>query len=203
MRMTTIVRVAAGCIALCVAGTASQAWGDVYADVVIDYSPVIVNGQPTEPHRGAENSLHAPDYGGDNSCASADACTFVSLGDGGSLTLRFADNALTGSDNSDPDIWIYEVGPDVEDTFVDISTDNVTWISVGKVFGSTSTIDIDAFGYGKTSTFSYIRLTDDTNEGGQSGNTVGADIDAVEALSSTPVPVEPTTWGTIKGLWYR
>lgn len=58
------------------------------------------------------------------------------------------------------------------------------------MFGSTAGIDIDAFGFGLASQFGYVRLTDDTNEGAQSGNTVGADIDAVGAISTvvTQVP---------------
>lgn len=171
---------------------------DTYGDAVINYSPVIVGGEPTNPYRGADNALGAPDYAGQTSCASQGACTYVSLGDGGSITLRFVDNFLTGSDDADPDLWIYEIGPDVEDTFVEISTDNIVWVSVGEVSGSTSTIDIDAFGYGASSAFSYIRLTDDPNEGGQSGPTVGADIDAVEALSSVANSTDQTSWGKIK-----
>jgi hypothetical protein len=34
-----------------------------------------------------------------------------------------------------------------------------------------------------------VRLTDDTNEGGQGGATVGADIDAVGAISTIRVSV--------------
>jgi hypothetical protein len=143
-------------------------WADRYADAVVAFSPVIKSGQPTAPHLGSTNSLGAPDYNGVTSCGSEATCTFVSLGDGGSITLRFVDNALTGSDGGDPDIWIYEVGPDVEDTFVEISTDATTWLSAGKVFASTSTIDIDA----------------------------------VEALSSIPIPVQPTSWGVIKARYW-
>jgi hypothetical protein len=87
-------------------------------------------------------------------------------------------------------LWIYEVGPDVEDTFVEISRNGTTWFNVGKVFGATSGIDIDAYGFGTTDFFSFVRLTDDTNEGAQTGDTVGADIDAVGAISSAP-PVDP------------
>jgi hypothetical protein len=97
------------------------------------------------------------------------------------------------------DLWIFEIGPDVEDTFVDISKDGITWFSVGKVFGSTSGIDIDAYGFGPTDFFSFIRLTDDIDEGDKSGATVGADIDAVGAISSAaPVNVpEPATLGLL------
>lgn len=172
-----------------------------FADQVVSFSPGLVSGgtQPTTPHLGAQNAIGTPNYTGTNSCASQAACTFVSLGDGGSLVLRFVDNVLTGSDSSALDIWVFEVGPDVEDTFVDISVDGSTWIAVGKVFGSTAGIDIDAFGFGSSSQFSYIRLTDDGALDGQSGATVGADIDAVGAIStrrSSTVP-EPGTIGLL------
>lgn len=168
-----------------------------FADAVVNYSPGMVASSPTEPHRGDFNALGLPNYVGVNSCSSQGNCTFVSLGDGGSITLRFIDNKLTGSGNNNLDLWVFEVGPDIEDTFVAISKDNINWTNVGKVFGSTAGIDIDAFGFGTADIFAFIRLTDDTDEGGQSGGTVGADIDAVGAIStistpSTEVP-EPTT----------
>jgi hypothetical protein len=96
--------------------------------------------------------------------------------------LRFDDNKLIGSGDNKFDLWVFEVGDDIEDTFVDISSDGVTWHSVGKVFGGMAGIDIDAFGFGIGDQFSYVRLTDDSNEGAQDGYTVGADIDAVGAI---------------------
>lgn len=156
-----------------------------FADVVASYDPLINgSGQPTAPYRNAGNALGQDNYYTDP------GITYVSLGDGGSITLRFTDNSLTGSGSSALDLWIYEVGPDVEDTFVEISRNGTTWFNVGKVFGATSGIDIDAYGFGTTDFFSFVRLTDDTNEGAQTGDTVGADIDAVGAISSAP-PVDP------------
>ena len=80
--------------------------------------------------------------------------------------------------------------------FVDISKDGSTWYSVGGVGGATAGIDIDAFGFGTSDFFSFVRLTDDPNEGQQgNGETIGADIDAVGAISTAPpvnVP-EPAT----------
>ncbi len=158
-----------------------------FADTLISYTPA---GPPSVPHQGGFNALGLPDYAGVNSCASQAACTFVSLGGGGSIVLRFDDNKLTGSDDNALDIWVFEVGPNVEDTFVDISKDGVTWTSVGKVFGSTAGIDIDAFGFTSADLFGYVRLTDDISEGGTgSGGTVGADIDAVGAISTVPTTV--------------
>jgi hypothetical protein len=164
-----------------------------FADELVSYDPAISgSGEPTDANRGALHTLGLPDYSGGGGCASQATCEFASLGDGGSITLRFTDNVLTGSDSSDLDLWIFEVGPDVEDTFVEISTDGSNWSAVGKVFGSTAGIDIDAFGFGTSSAFSFVRLTDDGNEGDQTGPSVGADIDAVGAISTRAVP-EPGT----------
>ena len=162
-----------------------------FADAVVDYSPGMVFGtSPSEPYRGAFNALGLPDYAGTYLVSSQAECTFVSLGDGGSITLQFTDNWLTGSDSSAMDVWIFEIGGDVEDMFVEISKDGGTnWEAVGAVGGSTSAIDIDAFGWGTSDMFSHIRLTDDTLKGHQGGITVGADIDAVGAISTViPAP---------------
>lgn len=167
-----------------------------FADAVADYSPAIQGGQPTAGNRGSFNALGAPNAQLDDVCDVAVECDSVSLGDGGSITLRFLDNVLTGSDSPDLDLWIFEVGPDVEDTFVEVSVDGESWSFVGKVFGSTAGIDLDAFGFGTTSLFSWVRLTDDGDEGNQRGPAVGADIDAVGAIRTLPVtpPVpEPGT----------
>jgi hypothetical protein len=162
-----------------------------FADAVASYDPVVQAGEPTAPHRVAANALGVPDYAGDNDCTGDPGCSFVSLGDGGSITLRFLDNALTGSGNADPDLFVFEVGPDIEDTFVEISMDGLLWESVGSVGGSFATIDIDAFGFGPGDLFTWVRLTDDPLLDGQVGGTVGADIDAVGAISTALLP-EPS-----------
>lgn len=162
-----------------------------FADAVWAFNPVVNNNNPTVPHLNPAQALGVPNYAGDNSCASQADCTFVSLGDGGSISLRFVDNLLTGSGDNKPDLWIFEVGPDVEDTFVEVSVDGVTWLSVGKVAGSTRSIDLDAFGYGVGSQFGFVRLRDDPLLDGQSGSTVGADIDAVGAISTIRVSNVP------------
>lgn len=149
-----------------------------FADAVVSYDPTY--GGTTGPAIQYQTPLEAlgvptgsPNTG------------FVTLGQGGRIVLKFTDNSLTGSGSTGLDLWIFEVGPDVEDTFVDISKDGNTWFSVGKVYGATSGIDIDAFGFGTSDFFSYVRLTDDPDEGQRgSGGSVGADIDAVGAISS-------------------
>lgn len=171
-----------------------------FADSVVSFTPGAA-GLPSAPYLGEANALGAPDYNFNPGCASQEACTFVSLGVGGALVLRFDDNVLTGSNSNAFDLYVFEVGPNVEDTTVDLSIDGVNWLSVGLVTGSTRGIDIDAFGYDASSSFRYVRLIDVVNEGGTgSGGSVGADIDALGAISTRPftpptggVP-EPSTW---------
>ena len=158
-----------------------------FADVVVDYDPLANGGPaPTNPNFiDPAAALGIPDY--------ANPIGSVSLGRGGSIILQFIDNRLTGSDDPTPDLHIFEIGPEVEDTFVAISQNGTDWFDIGKVFGATSSIDIDQFGFGVDDEFSFVRLIDDFNEGGSTGPTVGADIDAVGAISTVaaPVPVPP------------
>jgi hypothetical protein len=170
-----------------------------FADAVVSYDPDGGGAVPTEANSEPSNALGVPEVPGSTSVGACTGdpldCPFVSLGDGGFIILQFTDNLLTGSDDDLLDLWIFEVGPDVEDTFVEISKDGTTWFDVGKVFGTTSGIDIDAFGFSSSDLFSYVRLTDDTNEGGQSGASVGADIDAVGAISTVPsIPIPAAVW---------
>lgn len=162
-----------------------------FADQVVAFNPPASGpGRPTAPFLNPNLALGVPDY---QSSLPDDG--YVSLGDGGSIVLQFVDNALTGSGSSALDLWIFEVGPDVEDTYVEISKNGTDWFSVGKVSGATAGVNIDAFGWGIGDQFHYVRLTDDTLRGSQNGPTVGADIDAIGAISTvaTPSVPEPTT----------
>jgi len=155
-----------------------------FADSLVSYT--VGRGGVTAENKVPSRALGVPDS------TAGSATHSVTLGDGGNIVLEFIDNRLTGSGNNAFDIWIFEVGPDVEDTFIDISKDGVNWTSVGKVFGSTAGIDIDKFGFGTADLFRYIRLTDDTNEGDQVGPSAGADIDAVGAISTRTPPPPPS-----------
>jgi len=167
-----------------------------FADAVVSYDPSFSGGNtPTAANSDPSNALGVPEVAGSTSvqaCTGTPAdCPFVSLGSGGQITLEFIDNALTGSDNADLDLWIFEVGPDIEDTFVEISMDNLTWFSVGTVFGTTGGLDIDVLGFSSADLFRFIRLTDDPNEGSAVGPSVGADIDAVGAITTVAIPAVP------------
>jgi len=136
-----------------------------------------------------------------------DNCLFASHDDGGVLTVEFVDNRLTGSGDASDDLWIYEIGPDIEDTFVEISMDGNIWMDVGSVTGSTMGVGIDAFGFGPSDLFRFVRLTDDPNEGDIDGATVRADIDAIAAILTTFIPIPGAVWlfGSALGLfaWLR
>jgi hypothetical protein len=169
-----------------------------FADAVVLYEPAFGGGTvPSAANSDPSNSLGVPEVPGNTSigaCSGVPAnCPFVSLGSGGRITLQFTDNLLTGSGDSALDLWIFEVGPDIEDTFVEISMDGSSWFDIGKVFGTTGGIDIDAFGFDSSDTFGFVRLRDDPNEGATGGPSVGADIDAVGAISTIRTAPEPAT----------
>ncbi len=146
--------------------------GDLsFADEVISY------GAGTPPPRDAPDpnqALGAPDY-------RSDSTAMVTLGRGGTLVVRFVDNVLV--DVAGPDLYVFEVGPDVEKTFVELSEDGHRWIRVGHVDGSTCSLDI-APHIEPGQAFGYVRLTDDRDQGQTEGRLVGADIDAVGAIGS-------------------
>lgn len=172
-----------------------------FADSVIQYNP-LYSGGPAPTNAAYMNtvaSLGAPDYPALGS--------YVSLGSGGLIELEFTDNVLTNSGNANMDLHIFEVGPDVEDTFVAIRPTPLTaallgpghddnadgFYEIGKVFGATSSIDIDAFFPGflpGALLFDAVQLIDDPAEGySLPAPTVGADIDAVGAIQSQALPL--------------
>ena len=150
-----------------------------FADAVVSYSPT---SDVLPPHNDPLSALGIPNYVGINDDS------FVSLGDEGILILKFTDNSLTTSGNSDEDLWVFEIGGAIEPTSVYISTDGINWISVGSTSGATSGVDIDAYtsaGVVLGTQYSYVKLID--NMPHQSGSPyAGADIDAVGAISSAP-----------------
>lgn len=144
-----------------------------FADEVVEY-------RPTEPRPAARaavaaNALGAPDFRGSYTG------TFVSLGVGGSLTLRFDDNVLL--DGPGPDLYVFEVGTEVEAATVEISADGETWVEVGWVEGGVAGIDIGEH-VQEGDRFRYVRLTDVADQGDLVPPYPGADIDAVGAIGA-------------------
>jgi hypothetical protein len=175
-----------------------------FADSVLTYTPLFGGGPgPTHPNAtDPMESLGIPDFPGGGGPGDPGA---VSLGNGGLLEVLFTDNLLTNSGDAMLDLHVFEVGPDIEDTFVAIRPTAGTvgllppagdanldgfW-EIGKIFGATSSIDIDSFfpGFGAgVLNFDAVQLIDDPAEGLMVGETVGADIDAVGAITSVPEP---------------
>ena len=169
-----------------------------FADEVVSYEPIIYLQERQLPNvhtpfdnpkyaLGTPNSSHKK-----NSLSSPSERHDVALGLGGSITLKFTDNLLTGSGDGKADLWIFEAGKKTEAVLVEISKDGSNWYAVGRIDGQNSGIDIDAFGWGTKDFFAYVRLTDDPLDGEHDGvlhhgkwiGWGGADIDAVGAISS-------------------
>lgn len=204
-KMKKIIKIAAiGIFAFFIAGYAkADIYGGIdfpqgissFADSVYMYNPTSgVTGDYLNP----DNALGAPDYTGSNYTNS-----FVSLGDQGSIVLQFTDNSLTTSGNTEKDLWIFEIGGDIEPTSVSISTNAIDWISVGSTTGGKYGIDIDAYinsGVVLGERYSYLKLIDLLPHQSSSPYT-GADIDAVGAISSTyPTPIPGAVWLLGSGL---
>ena len=115
-------------------------------------------------------ALGPPDY-------VRDSATYTTLGCGGVLVLEFTDNALV--DGHGPDLHVFEVGPDVEDQQVAISSDGEGWLELGTISGGTASVDIGEF-TDAADTFNYVRLTDLRESCGS--RNPGADVDAVAAV---------------------
>ena len=149
-----------------------------FADEVLNYK---VGGGSKHPFDKPDAVISLPNG---NVCK-ANKCPSFSLGKNGFITIKFNDNYLTTSGDSSDDLWIFEVGEVVESTAVEISKNGKDWISVGKVEGATSGIDIDAYkanGIIDDTKYYYVKLTD--LKGESSPPYQGADIDAVAAISA-------------------
>ncbi|MDN3493451.1 OmpA family protein [Winogradskyella bathintestinalis] len=105
-----------------------------------------------------------------------DATGDYSLGLGGTLTIRFIDNALV--DVNGPDLYLFEVG-EIEPTDLEISKDGKSWVKIGKIDGGVAEVDIAPF-VKPNELFYYVRFKDLEGKSG----IPGADIDAVAAIGS-------------------
>ncbi|GMN07813.1 hypothetical protein MTsPCn5_32020 [Croceitalea sp. MTPC5] len=118
-----------------------------------------------------KTSLGEPDYEGLNSDYEKTMCN---LGLNGIMVLEFVDNVLI--DVNGPDLFVFEVG-EIEPTKLEISTDAVNWIAIGKIDGGTAMVDIGDY-VAPNQRFNYIRLTDLETR----SEVPGADIDAVATI---------------------
>ena len=107
------------------------------------------------------------------------------LGNNGILILSFDSLIYDGPGN---DIYVFEVGPAVEETKVEVSSDLTTWYEIGIAEGRTAGLDM-AGKVPADSAFRYVRVSDTGNN--SIGTWSGADIDAVCGLNTQPLPEAP------------
>lgn len=144
-----------------------------FAAEVIEYE--VGGPSPVPEGQHPEEALGLPDYAPDTHRLPR----AVSLGNGGFITLRFAEGALT--DGEGPDLFIFEIGPSVEGMRVFISPDGKRWTGVGEVQGGACAIDIGPY-VSPEEVFSYVRIRDVPHQGAESDFWPGADLDAVGVL---------------------
>lgn len=164
-----------------------------FADVVIEYIP----GCTADPDPSGAIGVN------DVASTSGDQPEFVVLGEGGSIRLGFTNNVLTNSGDSAADLWVFEVGNDVESSLLELKpadlftqtelqqagiadSDGDGYYEFGGISGATSSLDIDVIlqGYAPgVLRFDAVEIID-VQDGTCAGSTPGADIDAVCALQS-------------------
>lgn len=147
--------------------------GDIsFADTVISYK--MGNPAPIKHNANPNDAVGVPDFNADSISG------FVSLGVGGELVLAFTNNALINIPGND--LYVFECGRYVEETYLYVSKDGKKWINVGKIKGGNALVDIgDSTAAGDI--FRYLKLIDAktrTND----RSWPGADIDAVAAIGS-------------------
>ena len=134
----------------------------------------VVDFQPGSPWTSV-TSYQNPDYilgqpTGDN------PYEVITLGCGGVIVVGFNVSITDGPGN---DIYVFEVGPNVEPTKVEVSNDLKNWIHVGDADGSVSGVDINGK-VPKGTKYRYVRLTD-LKSACESGYP-GADVNAVAVI---------------------
>lgn len=137
------------------------------------YSARAGSRKPPKSERDPQAVLGEPDYK-----KSGDGRAYT-LGCRGEVAFEFTDNAII--DGEGTDLYIFEVGADVEPTRVSLSNDGKTWVKIGQIAGGKTGIDLADYNL-KGASFRFVRLQDTGKFCG--GKWPGADIDAVGAIGS-------------------
>jgi MYXO-CTERM domain-containing protein len=151
-----------------------------FADRVVDFA---IAANVTGVHDDPQSVLGVPDF------ETTEPEPYFSLGNAtstvstGFVTIEFLDNRLI--DVTGDDLYIFEVGTQVEATNVSISRDGTTWYDLGRISGGTRAVDLANFPAVPANTlFRYVRLTDYA-DGNTSGTPyAGPDIDAIGAIGA-------------------
>ncbi len=142
-----------------------------FADSVSAFQP----GTPTPPKTESDPNaaLGEPDY------KSAGDGRAFSLGCRGWAVFEFTDNAVI--DVPGTDLYIFEVGKDVEPTDISLSKDGKNWSSIGRIEGGRTSIDLAKHGLAGRE-YRFVRLQDTGKS--CAGRWPGADIDAIGAIGA-------------------
>lgn len=142
-----------------------------FADEVVSFAA----GEPDGGEASARPTaiLGTPDF------AEVGDPGFITLGCAGELVVAFTDNSLI--DIPGPDLYVFEVGPDVEPTALAVSEDGRQWTRVGRISGGKAEVDISLYIEPETS-FRFVKLVDLMRV--CNSKTPGADVDAVGAIGS-------------------
>lgn len=151
-----------------------------FAESVVTYEPG--SPAPTRAVADPRTALGPPDYVVDDQAPQR----AVSLGNGGTLVLRFGGAGL--GDAPGPDLFVFEIGAP-EAMEIALSEDGETWRDLGRVPGGSMAIDI-APAVREGEAFHLVRLRDVPGEGPprydaahngeiESDAFAGVDIDAV------------------------
>lgn len=151
---------------------------EAFADEAVEYKV----GKKKPPHlwESPDAALGIPNFKDHEGDRLARKPSFAALGGGGSITLRFTDNAIV--DLPGGDIYIFEPLENSSPVKVEVSRDGKYWIDLGPDLRTASEIDIAGKG-GKNATFNFVRITD-LSEIDPADQWPGADVDAVGALNS-------------------
>ncbi len=152
-----------------------------YADSIVYYDPGALGentgGEPHKKYQNTNNALGKPD------CSAYNDTGFVSLGNGGTLIIKFSDNILVNGPG--PDLQIFEVGSD-ENVNVWVSRDNKIYIPLKKHNDSGYLFNFDVQAE-KSYDYRYVKIRDvydDSIVPDSTDEAAGADIDAVSALNT-------------------
>lgn len=155
-----------------------QAGPEAFADEAVEYKV----GKKKPPHlwESPDAALGGPNFKDHEGDRLANKPSFAALGGGGSITLRFTDNAIV--DMPGGDLYIFEPLENSSPVKVEVSRDGLSWVDLGGDLFTRTEIDIAGKG-GKNATYNFVRITD-LSTVDPADQWPGADIDAVGALNS-------------------
>ncbi|MGM0559222.1 MAG: hypothetical protein ACQEVA_22745, partial [Myxococcota bacterium] len=155
-----------------------------FIDSVVTYE-INDNTDVEAPYDDPTAALGVPDCGTDDAPEPCHVPLGNATDDGtpGVLILAFDENRLINIEGDD--LYIFEVGPQVEASEVAVSHDGEEWVELGMIEGSTRGLDLAEFPeIHERAAFQYVRLRDVPN-GNTSGSPYGGpDIDAIGAIGS-------------------